>query len=271
MPELPEIETTRRGIAPHVAGQIVEAVVVREPRLRWRVPRSLARELRGQTITAVERRGKYLLLRTAAGTAILHLGMSGSLRLIPRTTPPEKFDHLDLALGNGYCLRLRDPRRFGCLLWTRRDPAEHPLLAHLGPEPLATGFDGEHLYRHSRGRRRAIRDFLIDGRVVAGIGNIYANEALFRACIDPRRPAGRISRQRYRRLAQALRATLRHALAVGGTTLRDFRDSAGKPGYFQLTVKVYGREGKPCRRCRRIVRAAPLGGRRVFFCPACQL
>lgn len=271
MPELPEIETTRRGIAPYVAGQIVTAVVVREPRLRWRVPRSLARELQGQTITAVERRGKYLLLRTASGTAILHLGMSGSLRLVPSTTPPEKFDHLDLALSSGHCLRLRDPRRFGCLLWTRRDPAQHPLLARIGPEPLAAGFDGEHLYRHSRGRRRAIRDFLIDGRVVAGVGNIYANEALFRACIDPRRPAGRISRQRYQRLAQALRATLRRALAAGGTTLRDFRDSAGNPGYFQLAAKVYGREGKPCRRCRRPVRAVSLGSRRVFFCPACQL
>lgn len=271
MPELPEIETTRRGIAPYVTGQTVTAVIVREPRLRWRVPPMLARELRGQTITGVERRGKYLLLRTASGTAILHLGMSGSLRLVPSTTRPEKFDHLDLAFGSGYCLRLRDPRRFGCLLWTRRDPAQHPLLVRIGPEPLANGFDGEHLYRHSRGRRRAIRDLLIDGRVVAGIGNIYANEALFRARIDPRRPAGRISRKRCRRLARALRATLRRALAVGGTTLRDFRDSAGNPGYFQFAVKVYGREGKPCRRCGRVVRAVSLGGRRVFFCPACQL
>lgn len=271
MPELPEIETTRQGIVRRVAGQRVAAVIVREPRLRWRVPHALQRELPGQTIATVDRRGKYLLLRTRVGTVIIHLGMSGSLRLVPVAAPADKFDHLDLALGSGYCLRLRDPRRFGCVLWTRTDPAQHRLLAHLGPEPLANGFDGEYLYRRSRGRRRAIRDLLIDGRVVAGVGNIYANEALFLAGIDPRRPAGGISRQRYQRLARALRATLRRALAAGGTTLRDFRGSDGNPGYFQFSVKVYGREGERCPRCRRVLRAEPLGGRRVFFCPRCQL
>ena len=271
MPELPEVETTCRGITPYVHGQTVRAVVVRQPRLRWSVPRALVTQLPGQTIDQITRRGKYLLLGTRAGTVIIHLGMSGSLRVVPQSTAPGKYDHVDLVFKNGDCLRLRDPRRFGAVLWTRTDPARHRLLAHLGPDPLSAAFSGEYLYRRTRGRRRAIRDFLLDGREVAGIGNIYANESLFAAGIDPRRAAGRISRPRYGRLAQAIRATLRRGIAKGGTTLRDFRDSHGRPGFFQLTLKVYGRAGEPCGRCGKTVRAQPLGGRRVFFCPRCQL
>lgn len=271
MPELPEVETICRGITPYVHGQTVRAVVVRQPRLRWPVPRALIAQLPGQTIDTITRRGKYLLLGTNAGTVIMHLGMSGSLRVVPQSTAPGKHDHVDLVFSNGDCLRLRDPRRFGAVLWTTTDPARHRLLAHLGPDPLSAAFSGDYLYRRSRGRRRAIRDFLLDGREVAGIGNIYANESLFAAGIDPRRAAGRISRLRYRRLARAIRATLRRGIAKGGTTLRDFRDSRGRPGFFQLTLRVYGRAGEPCRRCGKTVRAQPLGGRRVFFCSYCQL
>ncbi|MDX1489580.1 MAG: bifunctional DNA-formamidopyrimidine glycosylase/DNA-(apurinic or apyrimidinic site) lyase, partial [Acidiferrobacterales bacterium] len=254
MPELPEVETTCRGITPYVCGRTVRAVVVRQPRLRWSVPRALTKELPGQKIDSITRRGKYLLLGTNAGTVIMHLGMSGSLRVVPHSTAPGKYDHVDLVLTNGDCLRLRDPRRFGAVLWTQADPARHRLLADLGPDPLSADFSGDYLYRRSRGRRRAIRDFLLDGRQVAGIGNIYANESLFTAGIDPRRAAGRISRLRYQRLARAIRATLRRGIAKGGTPLRDFRDSHGRPGFFQLALKAYGREGAPCRRCGAAVR-----------------
>lgn len=271
MPELPEVETTRRAIAPYVVGQCVNAVVVRQPQLRWPVPKALTGELPGQTIESVDRCGKYLLLTTATGSVILHLGMSGSLRIVPRAKAPDKYDHVDLVLANGDCLRLRDPRRFGAVLWTTGDATQHKLLANIGPDPLGRGFDGDCLYRKSRGRKRAIRDLLMDSRVVAGLGNIYANEALYRAGIHPRRAAGRISRQRYRRLTQAIRATLQRAIAAGGTTLRDFRSANGNPGYFQHTMHVYGRQGEPCRRCRRPIRAAPLGRRRVFYCSHCQL
>ena len=271
MPELPEVETTRRGIAPYMLQQMVRAVVVRQPQLRWRVPRTLVRELPGHVIEAVDRRGKYLLLGTDIGHVILHLGMSGSLRIVPHTQAPEKYDHVDLVLSSGDCLRLRDPRRFGAVLWTRKDPTAHKLLANIGPEPLEPEFNADYLYQCSRGRRRAIRDLLLDGRLVAGIGNIYANEALFVAGIDPRRAAGRIGRERYRRLTQAVRTILSSAITAGGTTLRDFRGATGDPGYFQLTMKVYGREGEDCPHCHQSIRAQALGGRRVFFCVRCQL
>jgi formamidopyrimidine-DNA glycosylase len=269
MPELPEVETTRRGIEPHVVGRRVRAVLVRERRLRWPVPAALARELPGQALHAVGRRAKYLLLAADTGTVILHLGMSGSLRVLPATTTPEKFDHVDVVLDSGACLRLRDPRRFGALLWTS-DPGAHALLAHLGPEPLEPGFDGDYLYDASRGRRRAIKDFLMDSRIVAGIGNIYASEALFAAGIHPRRAAGRLSRARYERLAHAVRATLEQAVCAGGTTLRDFRRSDGNPGYFQQALRVYGRAGAACPTCGATVRSFVLGGRSTFYCARCQ-
>lgn len=269
MPELPEVETTRRGIAPLITGRRVVRVVVRNAHLRWRVPARLARELPGQTIEGVTRRAKYLLLATPVGTLIIHLGMSGSLRVTDSSLAPHRHEHIDIAFDNGRCLRLRDPRRFGAVLWTDK-PAQHPLLADLGPEPLSKAFDAVYLFRVSRGRRRAIRDFLLDGRIVAGIGNIYANEALFEAGVRPKRPAGRVSRKECGRVVRAVRTTLTRALRAGGTTLRDFQNPGGEPGYFQLKLKAYGRRDQPCRRCRGKIHQIRLGQRSAFFCPKCQ-
>ncbi|QKT04197.1 bifunctional DNA-formamidopyrimidine glycosylase/DNA-(apurinic or apyrimidinic site) lyase [Ectothiorhodospiraceae bacterium 2226] len=270
MPELPEVETTARGIRPLLTGRRVAALVVRNPRLRWPVPADLARTLPGQRVTGVARRAKYLLLRLEHGTLILHLGMSGSLRVIPADTPPGTHDHVDLVLDDGQALRLRDPRRFGCVLWTAEADAAHPLLRDLGPEPLSEGFAGDYLWGRARGRRVEIKPFLMDSRIVVGVGNIYANEALFIAGIHPLRAAGRISRARYRVLAEAIRAVLEAAIVQGGTTLRDFAASDGKPGYFQLALKVYGRPHLPCPRCATPIRHIQQGQRSTFYCPSCQ-
>lgn len=270
MPELPEVETTRRGIEPHVLERRVARVVVRDARLRWRVPRALIAQLPGQRICSVRRRAKYLLLGTDAGTAILHLGMSGRLRVIDAAEPALKHDHVDIVLDGGKALRLHDPRRFGALLWTAAPPERHKLLADLGPEPLEPAFSGAYLYRVTRGRARAIREVLLDARIVAGVGNIYANEALFRAGIRPSRPAGRLSADEAARLVRSIRATLRDALRAGGTTFRDYRDSNGEPGYFQVSLKVYGRTGEPCRACRTPIRLLRLGQRSAFYCRRCQ-
>ena len=270
MPELPEVETTRRGIAPHLLGQGVQAIVIRNPNLRWKVPADLARELPGQTLHAVERRAKYLLLRADHGTVIVHLGMSGSLRIVASTTPAERYDHVDFVLAGGKCLRLRDPRRFGAVLWTHTDPALHVLLRDIGPEPFAAEFNGAFLHARTRRRTVAVRDLLLNTHIVAGIGNIYANEALFRARIRPSRHAGRLSRAECDRLVRAIRATLKKAINAGGTTLRDFQNADGHPGYFQRSLAVYGRVGKPCQRCTTLIRARRLGQRRAFFCPHCQ-
>jgi len=270
MPELPEVETACRGIRPHVLGQRVTRVIVRERRLRWPVPESLVKDLPGHTIDRVERRAKYILLYTAVGTVILHLGMSGSLRVVPCGTPPAAWDHVDLALANGRCLRLRDPRRFGALLWTPTNPASHKLLRHLGPEPLGPEFEGETLYKGAHGRKVAIRDLLLNARIVAGIGNIYANEALFLAGIRPQRPAGRLSRADCDRLAQSIQTTLKRAIQAGGTTLRDFQNADGLPGYFQQTLQVYGRTGETCRQCQTPIKRLVLGQRSAFYCPVCQ-
>ena len=270
MPELPEVETAARGIAPHVTAQRVLRAVVRDPRLRRPIPRNFAAQLSGRTITAVTRRGKYLLLTTDAGTLIIHLGMSGSLRLVPVATPPQKHDHVDLQLSNGMALRLRDPRRFGLMVWTRRDPLDHPLLKALGPEPLDAGFDGEELFQRSRGRRVPIKQFIMDAKVVVGVGNIYANEALFVAGVHPLRAAGEVSREEYRVLAKGIKQVLRHAISRGGTTLRDFVAEDGRPGYFQQQLKVYGREGEACRRCGQGLEGLRLGQRATYFCRRCQ-
>jgi len=270
MPELPEVETTRRGIAPHVEGKRVRKVVVRNGKLRRPVPPELPELLPGRTILRVERRGKYLLLRTDRGSVILHLGMSGHLRIVPARTAAEKHDHLDIVLANGTALRLTDPRRFGLALWTAGDPREHPLLAGLGPEPLEEGFDGDYLFLAGRGRSLAVKQFIMDGRTVAGVGNIYASEALFRAGIHPARQAGRISRTRCLRLAQAIREVMSEAIIMGGTTLHDFRDGEGKPGYFRLRPDVYGREGEPCTGCGAALRQTRQGGRATCFCRKCQ-
>jgi len=270
MPELPEVETPRRGIAPHLEGRRLEGAVVRERRLRYPVPRDLSARVRGRRVAVVRRRGKYLLIDLEdEGGLLIHLGMSGSLRIVPCGQPPGKHDHVDLRIEGGRCLRLTDPRRFGLVLWAR-EPDHHPLLRDLGPEPLSAEFDGDYLWRRSRGRRVAVKNFIMDGHVVDGVGNIYANEALFRAGIHPARAAGRISRQRCERLAQAIREVLAEAIEAGGTTLRDFTGSDGRPGYFSRTLAVYDREGAPCPRCGHPIRSIRLGQRSTFYCPRCQ-
>ena len=270
MPELPEVETAVRGIAPHVTGRRIVRAVVREPRLRRPVPRSFASQVVRHMITDVRRRGKYLLLTSDAGTLIIHLGMSGSLRLVPRGTAPQKHDHIDLELDNALVLRLRDPRRFGLMIWTRDDPLAHPLLRDLGPEPLEPAFTGEELFQHSRGRRLPVKQFIMDAKTVVGVGNIYANEALFAAGIYPLRAAGQVSREEYRGLARAVKRVLRHAIGRGGTTLRDFVAEDGRPGHFQQRLKVYGRGAQPCRRCGGSIEQLRLGQRATYFCRHCQ-
>ena len=270
MPELPEVETTRRGIAPLVHGRRVVSVDVREPRLRWPVSPALARDLPGQPLGVVSRRAKFLLVESPVGHLILHLGMSGSLRIVSRALSPDKHDHLDVIMDDDRCLRLRDPRRFGAALWTRDDPLEHPLLRNLGPEPLEDAFNAEWLHRLSRGRRIAVKSLLMNSRVVAGVGNIYASEALFLAGIHPGRSAGRISLTRYDRLVSAVRKVLADAIAAGGTTLRDFVASDGSPGYFSQHLRVYGRLDEACEQCGSPVRSRVIGQRSTFYCPRCQ-
>ncbi|MEZ5570564.1 MAG: bifunctional DNA-formamidopyrimidine glycosylase/DNA-(apurinic or apyrimidinic site) lyase [Halioglobus sp.] len=270
MPELPEVETTRRGVAPHCMGRKVIQVAVREPRLRWPVPNELAIALTGQTITGVNRRAKYLLFQTAAGSALVHLGMSGSLRIVSRDDPVARHDHIDIVLDDGNCLRYHDPRRFGCFLWLAQGEAVHPLLAQLGPEPLSTEFDGPMLYRRSRSRKGPVKSFIMDGKVVVGVGNIYANEALFLSGIRPNRAAGRISKVRYERLALHIKQVLTFAIERGGTTLRDFVGGDGKPGYFAQELYVYGRKGQPCKVCGTLLREVRLGQRSSVYCVTCQ-
>ncbi len=269
MPELPEVETTRRGIAPHLVGQRVSRVVVRDRRLRWPIPDDLDVRLSGQRIEAVERRAKYLLIQAEVGTLIAHLGMSGSLRLVPAELPPAKHEHVDIVLESGMALRYTDPRRFGALLWSEA-PLSHVLLASLGPEPLDEAFDGERLYQLSRGRSMAVKPFIMDNTVVVGVGNIYASEALFAAGIDPRRAAGAISRARYLKLAEEIKRILAYAIERGGTTLRDFVGGDGKPGYFQQELFVYGRGGDFCKSCGSTLREVRLGQRASVYCGRCQ-
>lgn len=268
MPELPEVETTRRGIEPWLRGRRILHTEVRQPRLRWPVPRAV-RDLRDAPVTAVRRRAKFLLLDLKRGQILMHLGMSGSLRVLPADTPPGKHDHVDLVLDSGRVLRLRDPRRFGAVLWSAR-PDSHPLLAALGPEPLSADFSGESLWARSRGRRQAVKSFLMDNHTVVGVGNIYAQESLFRAGIHPSRAAGRISRVRYDALAEAVKTVLGEAIEVGGTTLRDFTGAGGKPGYFRQRLAVYGRGGEPCPACGAPLILARHGQRSTVYCGHCQ-
>jgi formamidopyrimidine-DNA glycosylase len=270
MPELPEVEITCRAVAPFLEGKRVIKVIARTGKLRLPVPMELLEELPGWTIIKVERRGKYLLLRTTPGTVILHLGMSGHLSIVPSAAPPGKHDHLDIVLETGLALRFNDPRRFGLAIWTYEEPLSHPLLAELGPEPLEDMFDGDYLFHISRKRKLVIKQFIMNSHVVAGVGNIYANEALFRAGIHPASCAGSISQDRYRRLTKALRDVLNEAIGLGGTTLGDFQGSEGKPGYFALSLVVYGRGGEPCHKCGATIQAIRQGGRATYFCKACQ-
>lgn len=270
MPELPEVETTLRGIEPYVSGRSVKQVVVRNFSLRWPVPRNINAVLTGQRVQKLWRRAKYLLWQCESGHMLLHLGMSGSLRVVPTGSPVGKHDHVDIEMDNGQAIRLTDPRRFGTLLWLEGNPEQHPLLAPLGPEPLTDAFDGERLYRMSRNRKTPVKTFIMDNKVVVGVGNIYANEALFESGIDPRRAAGRISRERYLRLAGIIKEVLARAITQGGTTLKDFIGGDGKPGYFAQQLKVYGRSELPCVQCAKPLQEIKMGQRTTVFCRHCQ-
>lgn len=270
MPELPEVETTRRGISPHLRGRVVSRVTVYDPRLRWPVPADLDRSLRGATVAAIDRRGRYLLFRTGPAALIVHLGMTGSLRLWRQPPRRGSHDRVDIRFDDGTVMRYRDPRRFGAMLWVLEPVEQHPLLAPLGPEPFDETFNAGYLWRTTRARRAAVKLVLMDNAVVAGVGNIYANESLFRAGIRPAAAAGRLSRPRLAKLVSSVREVLAEAIDVGGTTLRDYVGSDGRQGYFQLDHYVYGRAGLPCRICGTPIRRLRLGQRSAFYCPRCQ-
>jgi formamidopyrimidine-DNA glycosylase len=270
MPELPEVETTRRGLLPHLVGRTIRDVVVRNPNLRWPVPKDLSRRLRGERVRDIRRRGKYLVFDFANGHLIVHLGMSGRLTVVPASTAPRKHDHVDLVLDDGRVLRFNDARRFGTMLWTRTPAEEHALLRDLGLEPLEKSFSGAALRERAKGRRVAVKQFLMNGAVVTGVGNIYASEALFHAGIHPERSAGAISAPRWQRLAKSIRVTLESAIDSGGSTLRDFVTVDGKPGHFQHRHAVYGRAGKACPACKATIRSVRQGQRSTFYCPRCQ-
>lgn len=271
MPELPEVETTRRGLSPHCVGAKLVDLRVREPRLRWPVSLTMPVLVKDRLIKAVDRRGKYLLfLLESDGGLLLHLGMSGSVRVVPSGSPHLKHDHVDLVLDNSTELRFHDPRRFGSLHYAEQPLEGHPLLRKLGPEPLSDAFNGGYLYAKSRSRRLAVKPFIMDSHIVVGVGNIYAAEALFRTGIHPARSAGNISMGRYERLANQIREVLTEAIEIGGTTLRDFTNSKGEPGYFQQVLNVYGRGGMPCKRCNSTLKSITLGQRATVYCPRCQ-
>lgn len=269
MPELPEVEVSRLGITPHMLGKTVKKVIVRKKQLRWPIPDEV-HQAEGLVIDSIERRAKYLLLRTKAGSIILHLGMSGKLCVVSTDTPVKKHDHVDIQLNNGQCLRFNDARRFGACLWQGAGEAQLGLMAALGPEPLTDAFDGQRLYALSRGKQVAVKNFIMDNKIVVGVGNIYANESLFQTGIDPRRQAGKVSRKRYLLLANRIKDVLEKAIEQGGTTLKDFTQADGNPGYFSQQLQVYGRAGEPCNQCREKVKSVVIGQRNSFFCPACQ-
>jgi formamidopyrimidine-DNA glycosylase len=270
MPELPEVETTRRGLEPHLAGQTILRLTVHDHRLRWPVDARLPQTLAGQRVEAVERRAKYLLLRLTHGTVLWHLGMSGSLRIVPSAVPTEAHDHIDLALTSGHSVRFNDPRRFGCVIYVTGDPQLHPLLAKLAPEPFAAAFDAEYLWRVSRGRKVSVKQLIMNGQLVTGVGNIYASEVLFHSGIRPRRQGRSLKREEVALLVAAIRKVLRQAIRVGGTTLRDYVNPDGNPGYFRQKLYVYERGGQPCRNCRTPIRALTQGQRSSYYCPTCQ-
>ncbi len=270
MPELPEVETTRRGIEPHVVGRRIQRLLVHDRRLRWPVDLALITAVTGSAIRRAGRRAKYLLLETDAGTLILHLGMSGSLRVLPAITPRIAHDHVDIELDSGQTLRFNDPRRFGSLMFTTGDPATHPLLRGLAPEPLEDDFNAEYLWKITRRRAVAIKQLIMNARLVVGVGNIYASEALFRARIRPRRQARSLTRAECAKLVRAIKATLAMAVKVGGTTLRDYVGADGNPGYFRQKLYVYERAGSPCRVCGNPVKQFTQGARSTYWCPTCQ-
>lgn len=271
MPELPEVETSRRGIAPHIRGKTFKQVVIRQAQLRWPVPVAILNQaLPGQRLIEVDRRGKYLLLKTATGTILLHLGMSGNLRITHPNTELKKHDHIDFVFSDGTILRFNDQRRFGAVLWTDSQPEHHALLADLGPEPLSGQFTAEYLLSRSRERRLPLKSLIMDSHVVVGVGNIYASESLFLAGLHPNRPAGDLNLSDCERLVDAVKTILQWAIDQGGTTLRDFLNHQGKPGYFQQSLSVYGRKDQPCINCAQPIRQLKIGQRASYFCQNCQ-
>ena len=270
MPELPEVETTLRGIAPHVTDRTILECVLRTEKLRWPLDSTLCHILPGQKIYRVERRAKYLLLGCDHGTIILHLGMSGSLRIVPAGATEQKHDHIDLIFTDGQCLRMTDPRKFGAFIYTCSHPYNHKLLQNLGPEPLTDGFNGEYLYTRSRGKKQSIKQLIMDQKTVVGVGNIYANESLFAAGIRPDRGAGRVGLERYENLCRAIKKILQQAIIAGGTTIHDFSQADGRPGYFTQQLQVYGRNGEHCVVCGQPILSQKLGQRSTFYCSRCQ-
>ncbi len=275
MPELPEVETTCRGIRPYLIGQTINGVIIRQAQLRWPITRGLADKISKTNIESVNRRGKYLLIATSAGVLMIHLGMSGSLKIVPAKKPAEKHDHFDLLFkdkqNNKKALRLTDPRKFGSVLWLKKaNFQQHKLLKELGPEPLTDAFSGEYLYQLSRNKKVSVKSFIMNSHNVVGVGNIYANEALFRAGIHPSRSAGRISKARYVLLVTEIKAVLSEAIKQGGTTLKDFTDGDGKPGYFKQALAVYGRAGLPCQHCAQALKEIRMAQRSTVFCGRCQ-
>ena len=270
MPELPEVETCLRGISPYLLKQTVKKVILRHHQLRWPIPESIQDELPGQRFIHIERRGKYLLFHTDSKMMLIHLGMSGVLRILTKPIPAGIHDHCDILCQNQTILRLTDPRRFGALLWTDQQAHSHPLLQQLGPEPLSEAFNVNYLYNSSRNRRICIKTLIMNGKIVAGIGNIYANEILFSAGIHPMKPAGKLSRQAISKLVLATKKILAQAIEAGGTTIKDFLNSDGKPGYFQQTLKVYSREGKKCMQCQTPLSQIKIAQRKTVYCPSCQ-
>lgn len=270
MPELPEVETTLRGTKKLLTGLKVTKITLRHTRLRWPIPLEIKTELKEQILEKMERRAKYILFKFKSGSVILHLGMSGRLCVLSDPPPPQKHDHVDIEFGNHYTLRFTDPRRFGALLFTKDSPYEHPLLKALGPEPLTKNFNGDTLFTLSRKRKVAVKSFIMDSKIVVGVGNIYAAEALFMSHINPQKPAGKLTREQYQKLARAIKSILQSAIKKGGTTLKDFKKPSGKPGYFSIALQVYGRTGKPCMRCKSKLKSIRLGQRNTVFCPNCQ-
>lgn len=270
LPELPEVETTCRGIEPHLVGVRVLKVVIRQPKLRWPVPMALQVELSGEVISSIKRRGKYLIFHSRLGSLISHLGMSGSFRILSNSAAPKKHDHVDFILENGKTLRYNDPRRFGCILWEKGDAYQHPLLSGLGPEPLSAEFNKDVLFKKSRNRKTSVKTFIMDSKTVVGVGNIYANEALFSAGIHPKRLANRVSKKRYVTLTHSIKQILLRAVSMGGTTLRDFTNEDGKPGYFSQSLQVYGRARKPCIHCATTLKEIRINQRSTVYCSKCQ-
>ncbi len=270
MPELPEVETTRRGIEPHIQDKVVRSVCIRQASLRWPVPSDLPVLLEGKRLLEVNRRGKYLLLRFSHGHLIIHLGMSGSLRIVESCLPPKKHDHIDILFSKKICLRFHDPRRFGAMLWTDENLTDYKLLKNLGPEPLSEDFNGDYLFKKSRKRTKNIKTFIMDANIVVGVGNIYANEALFSSGIRPSKMVGKVTRQQYETLVIEIKKVLERSIIKGGTTLRDFVGGDGKPGYFVQQLNVYGRAGQACNICSATLKLVRYSQRATVYCPRCQ-